>query len=95
MLYYVYITANKKHGTPYIGVTNDLQKRVYEHKQKMVKGFSKRYNISRLVYYEKTTDIHSAISREKQLKKWNRAWKIRLIEKNNPEWLDLYEDLSV
>ena len=77
----------------YIGVTSDLIKRVYEHKNDMVDGFTHKYHIHSLVYFEITEDINSAISREKQLKKWNRAWKIALIEKNNPEWRDLYYDL--
>ncbi|MFC1734318.1 GIY-YIG nuclease family protein [candidate division KSB1 bacterium] len=94
MSYYIYILASRKNGTLYIGVSNDLIKRVFEHKQKMVEGFSKRYNISNLVYFEESSDVHSALAREKQLKKWNRAWKIRLIEQQNPEWHDLYEELS-
>ena len=77
----------------YIGVTSDLIKRVYEHKNDMVDGFTHKYHIHSLVYFEITEDVNSAISREKQLKKWNRAWKIALIEKNNPEWRDLYYDL--
>ena len=91
--YYVYILASKKRGTLYIGVTNDLRKRVYEHKNRLVNGFTKRYNVHILVYYEQTINIESAIQREKQLKKWYRAWKIELIEKQNPEWYDLYGDL--
>ena len=91
--YYVYILASKKNGTLYIGVTNNLIKRVYEHKQGLIEGFSKKYNVHRLVYYEATNDVNSAIYREKCLKKWNRAWKIRLIKENNPSWEDLYKDL--
>ena len=91
--YYVYILASKKRGTLYTGVTNDLRKRVYEHKNRLVNGFTKRYNVHILVYYEQTINIESAIQREKQLKKWYRAWKIELIEKQNPEWYDLYGDL--
>ena len=91
--YYVYILASKKNGTLYIGVTNNLIKRVYEHKQGLIEGFSKKYNVHRLVYYEATNDVNSAIYREKCLKKWNRAWKIRLIRENNPSWEDLYKDL--
>ena len=91
--YYVYILASKENGTLYIGVTNNLIKRVYEHKQGLIEGFSKKYNVHRLVYYEITNDVNSAIYREKCLKKWNRAWKIRLIKENNLFWKDLYEDL--
>ncbi len=87
--YYVYILASKKNGTLYIGVTGNLERRLYEHKNKLVKGFTERYNVDRLVYYEQTNNISSALQREKQLKKWNRAWKIELIEKDNPEWNDL------
>ncbi len=89
-MYYVYILANKRNGTLYIGVTNNLEKRVYQHKNKLIDGFTKQYNVDHLMYYEETTDIISAITREKQLKKWNREWKIKLIEKYNPEWNDLY-----
>ncbi len=77
----------------YIGVTSNLIKRVYEHKNDLVEGFTNKYHIHNLVYFEVTEDIKIALSREKQLKKWNRAWKIDLIEKNNPEWRDLYCDL--
>jgi len=89
--YYVYIMASKKNGTLYIGVTNDLIKRVYAHKNDLVEGFTKKYGVHQLVYYEQTEDVKSAIQREKQLKKWNRSWKIELIEKMNPEWKDLYD----
>ncbi|MBF0479091.1 MAG: GIY-YIG nuclease family protein [Candidatus Omnitrophica bacterium] len=88
--YYVYILASNKKGTIYIGVTSDLQKRVYQHKEHLVEGFTKKYNINKLVYFEQTNDVNGAIKREKQLKKWNRAWKIRLIEEMNPNWVDLY-----
>ena len=93
MEYYVYILANKRNGTLYIGVTNDLIKRVFEHKEKLVEGFSKKYDLSLLVYFESTSDVNSAIQREKQIKSWNRAWKLRLIEKENPNWNDLYPKL--
>ena len=83
--YYIYILANKRNGTLYIGVTSNLVKRVYEHKNNIIEGFSKKYHVHKLVYYEITNDIESAIRREKQLKKWNRKWKLELIEKNNPE----------
>jgi len=88
--YYVYILASKRNGTLYIGVTSDLVKRVYEHKNNIMEGFTKKYNIHKLVYYENTNGVESAIRREKQLKKWNRKWKINLIENSNPEWIDLY-----
>lgn len=88
--YYIYILSSKRNGTLYIGVTSNLVKRIYEHKNNIIEGFSKKYNIHKLVYYEITDDIESAIRREKQLKKWNRKWKMNLIEKNNPEWKDLY-----
>jgi putative endonuclease len=88
--YYVYILASKRNGTLYIGVTSDLVKRVYEHKNDLVSGFTKKYHVHNLVYYETTEDIDSAIKREKQLKKWKRKWKIELIERENPEWKDLY-----
>jgi putative endonuclease len=91
--YYVYILASKKNGTLYIGVTNDLTRRAYEHKQGAVEGFTKKYNVHRLVFFEKTNDVESAIIREKQMKNWNRQWKIELIEKNNPEWKDLYKEI--
>ena len=89
--YYVYILASKRNGTLYIGVTNDLIKRVYEHKNNLIEGFTNKYKVHRLVYYETTSEITSALHREKQLKKWKRAWKIELIEKNNPQWKNLYE----
>jgi putative endonuclease len=91
--YYLYILANKKNGTLYIGVTGDLIKRIYEHKQKIVKGFTKKYYVHNLVYYEVYRDIEEAILREKQMKKWNRKWKIRVIEEKNPEWEDLYSEI--
>jgi putative endonuclease len=89
----VYILANKKDGVLYIGVTSDLLKRVWEHKQSFVEGFSKRYKIFKLVYYELHDDMENAILREKQLKKWRRSWKVELIEKQNPTWLDLWESI--
>jgi len=91
--YYIYILASKRNGTLYIGVTNNLMKRVYEHKKDLADGFTKKYNVHKLVYYEQTSDIDSAINREKQLKKWNRTWKLKLIEEGNPKWEDLYNDL--
>ncbi len=90
--YYVYILASHRNGTLYIGVTNDLLRRVYEHKHDLVEGFTKRYGVHMLVYFEETNDIGEAILREKRLKKWNRAWKVRLIEESNPQWRDLSAD---
>ncbi len=90
MRYYVYILASQRNGTLYIGVTNNLVKRVYEHKNDLVEGFTQEYKVHQLVYFEATESIESAIIREKQLKEWNRSWKLRLIEKSNPEWQDLY-----
>jgi putative endonuclease len=86
----IYIITNKKYGTLYIGVTSNLVKRVYEHKNKLVDGFSKKYNLSKLVYYELFENMESAIIREKRLKKWNREWKLELIDNFNPNWEDLY-----
>jgi putative endonuclease len=90
--YYVYILASKRNGTLYIGVTNDLERRLYEHRNNLIEGFTNKYNVHHLVYYEDVNDIQSALLREKQLKRWTRKWKIELIEKVNPEWLDLAED---
>ena len=90
----IYIMTNKIRGTLYIGVTRDLLKRVWEHKEKAVKGFTKKYNLDRLVYYEDIEDYGSALMREKQLKNWHREWKIGLIESVNPYWKDLYKDLN-
>ena len=92
--YFVYIMASKKNGTLYIGVTNDLQRRVWQHKNNVHDGFTKKYGVHRLVYFEAIPDIKGAIIREKQMKKWKRQWKINLIEKENPNWDDLYETLS-
>ncbi len=87
--YYVYILASKRNGTLYIGVTNNLERRIAEHKAGTLKGFTQQYGVSALVHFEYFNDINEAIRREKQLKKWNRAWKLQLIEKRNPEWVDL------
>ncbi len=92
--YFVYIMASQKNGTTYIGMTNDLYRRVHEHREKLYTGFSKQNRTTRLVYYEQYADVRDAIKREKQLKKWNRAWKIDLIEQSNPEWRDLWFDLN-
>ena len=91
--YYVYILASKPRGTLYIGVTNDLVRRVYEHKNEIIEGFTKRYGVHLLVHYEQCKNVASVIWREKRLKKWNREWKLQLIERENPEWRDLYPDL--
>ncbi len=91
--YYVYILASRRNGTLYIGVTNNLQRRIWQHKNDIAEGFTKRYKVHSLVYFEQADNAISAIEREKRLKKWNRAWKIKLIEKDNPEWNDLYENL--
>jgi len=91
--FYVYIIASQRNGTLYIGVTNNLVRRVWEHKHDINEGFTKRYKVHKLVYYEVFEDINEAIYREKCLKKWYRKWKLRLIEKENPEWKDLYEEL--
>lgn len=91
--YFVYIMASKKYGVLYIGVTDNLIKRVFEHKSDKVKGFTKRYRAHNLVYYNVADSPISAITREKQMKKWKRAWKIREIEEHNPEWRDLFTDI--
>jgi putative endonuclease len=93
--YWVYILASRKHGTLYIGVTNDLSRRVFEHKRGSVPGFTAQYGIDRLVWYEAYDDVREAIGREKQLKHWNRDWKIRLIEELKPDWIDLYPTLNM
>jgi putative endonuclease len=90
----VYILASKRNGTLYIGVTSNLQKRAWEHKNDLVKGFTKKYGVHRLVYFELYEDMISAIRREKQMKKWNRAWKLQLIERQNPRWNDLWQDIT-
>lgn len=90
--YYVYILASSTKGTLYIGVRSNIIRRIEQHKQDLVKGFTKKYGVHRLVYVEQTSDVRSAIEREKQLKKWNRAWKIRLIEEQNPSWKDVSDD---
>lgn len=92
--YFVYILASKRNGTLYIGMTNNLLRRVWKHKNKIIKGFAKRYKVHMLVYYEQSRYVIGAINREKQLKKWNRKWKLELIEKMNPGWNDLYYELG-
>jgi len=91
--YYIYILASKMKGTLYIGVTSDLIRRVYEHKNNLVEGFTKKYSVHNLVYFECADNPEAAITREKQLKEWRRSWKIELIEGKNPCWNDLYESL--
>ncbi len=91
--YYVYIMASKKDGVLYTGVTGNLIRRVFEHKNDLAEGFTKKYRVHKLVYFEEHKDVREAIQREKRIKKWNRRWKIELIEKNNPFWKDLYEEL--
>jgi len=91
--YYVYIMASRPNGTLYVGVTNNIARRAYEHKMQLVPGFTKKYNVDKLVYYERFTDINDAINEEKRLKRYNRNWKKDLIEENNPDWHDLYDDL--
>ncbi|WP_099554823.1 GIY-YIG nuclease family protein [Hartmannibacter diazotrophicus] len=87
--YWVYILANRKDGTLYVGLTSDLQRRVDQHRSRAVDGFTKRYGVDRLVHFEAFGEVADAIAREKQLKRWNRSWKIRLIEAGNPEWKQL------
>ena len=89
----VYILASQKNGTLYIGVTSNLIQRVWQHKNGVADGFTKKYSVHYLVYFEQTSDMASAIAREKQLKKWNRQWKINLIEERNPQWMDLYPEI--
>ena len=92
--FYVYILASKRNGTLYTGVTSNLIKRIWQHKNELLEGFSKKYNVKNLVYYEVHNNVGSALTREKQIKKWRRAWKLRLIEEKNPEWKDLYKEIS-
>jgi putative endonuclease len=92
-LYYVYILASRRNGTLYIGVSNDIMRRTWEHRNDLVAGFTKKYGVHILVWYEIYDDIHAAIAREKRMKRWNRDWKIALIEKTNSGWNDLYERL--
>lgn len=94
MSFHVYIMTNRKDGTLYIGVTNNLARRAYEHRQKLAPGFTQKYNLGRLVYHEEYSSIQDAFNREKNMKEWNRAWKVELIENVNPTWRDLYEDLA-
>jgi putative endonuclease len=93
--FYVYLLCSKRNGTLYTGVTSDLAKRIYEHRNNLVDGFTKKYNVHRLVWYEIHESAESAITREKQIKKWKRAWKLKLIEQTNPKWIDLYENICL
>ncbi|MBI1239682.1 MAG: GIY-YIG nuclease family protein [Alphaproteobacteria bacterium] len=94
MPYWVYILTNRPNGVLYVGVTNDLVRRAHEHREGLYPGFTKRHGLKMLVHYEEYADVRDAIWREKRLKTWNRAWKVRLILQDNPEWCDLYEDLA-
>jgi putative endonuclease len=91
--YFVYILSSQRNGTLYIGSTSNLEKRVWEHKNKVHKGFTQKYSVDQLVYFETYADPEEAVRRERQMKKWNRKWKIRLIEEKNVDWIDLYEKL--
>ena len=93
MAYFVYILASQRNGTLYVGVTNDLVRRIYEHREKLIEGFTSQYNVTRLVWFDQTASIEEAIAHEKRLKRWQREWKIALIEKTNPNWDDLYESI--
>jgi len=93
-MYYVYIMASRKHGTLYVGITRDLVRRVFEHKNNLVRGFTSRYGVHLLVWFEGYEDAMNAITREKELNKWRREWKINLIERENPNWQDLYEAIA-
>ena len=91
--YFVYIMASGRNGTIYVGVTSDLARRVYQHRSGEVEGFTSRHGVKQLVWYEAHDDVTAAIQREKNIKHWSRAWKLALVEKDNPDWRDLYEDL--
>lgn len=91
---WVYIVTNRPNGTIYLGVTSDLSRRIWEHREGSIDGFTKRYALKRLIWYERHEDIRDAIQREKTMKHWSRAWKVRLILDMNPDWRDLYEDLN-
>jgi len=91
--YFVYILASKPHGTLYVGVTNDLMRRVYEHREELIPGFTKKYGVKTLVWFESCGDVNEAIAQEKRIKRWRRDWKKNLIERDNPYWIDLYPGL--
>jgi len=91
--YYIYILTNYNNKVMYVGMTNNLERRIYEHRKSLIEGFTKNYNLSKLVYYEHSFDVKAAIEREKQIKKWRRQKKSSLVENKNPEWRDLYEDI--
>ena len=91
--YWVYILASKRNGTLYVGSTSILPKRIWQHKNNLVEGFTRKYKIHMLVWYEQTTDVYAALHRERNIKRWKRAWKLELIEKFNPDWRDLYNDI--
>ncbi len=91
MPYFVYILASQRHGTLYVGVTNNLVRRVHEHREKLIEGFTSQYNVTRLVWFDQTDSVEEAITHEKKLKRWRREWKMALIEKTNPAWDDLYD----
>ncbi|PIU73697.1 hypothetical protein COS78_00840 [Candidatus Shapirobacteria bacterium CG06_land_8_20_14_3_00_40_12] len=93
--YFVYMMASRKNGTLYVGVTSNLKRRVFEHRNEIIDGFTKEYGVHRLVYFEEHNNINQAIKREKQLKKWRRVWKIELIEKQNNNWNDLYQKILI
>jgi len=92
--YYVYLLASSRYGTLYTSVTSDLIKRAWQHREALGEGFAKRYDVKQLVWYEVHGDVQAALTRKKQIKKWNRAWKIELIQEKNPQWRDLYEDIA-
>jgi putative endonuclease len=93
-MFYVYMLASRLNGTLYAGMTNNLIRRVWEHKQKAIPGFAAKYGVDRLVWYEQHHSLESAFARERQIKEWKRAWKIQLIEADNPQWIDLYPSIS-
>lgn len=93
--YFVYILTNRSNKVLYIGVTNNIERRMYEHKNKLAKGFTEKYNLNKLIYFEETRDVHSALKREKQLKNWHRDWKRNLISDFNPDWEDLGKQFNI